>query len=75
MADKSTCLTCKWSSLWFRGKDVGDNYDTFHCEYPMDRLPISMQGEAQDERETVRSDQTGCPCWEAKSVESTKPLE
>lgn len=65
MADELTCAACKWSELWFLGEHVGDDYDTYLCTYPASRMPISMQGVAQRERSPVRSNQTGCPCWEA----------
>ncbi len=58
------CGDCAYSLEFYpaEGGDEGRN----QCCYPVYLLPLSYQGCAGRERETVNPERTDCPTWTAK---------
>ncbi len=61
-----TCKTCRWYEYAF-GEEGENAYapETGLCGFPRERMPLSMQGYAQRERETVLATADTCPTHEA----------
>jgi hypothetical protein len=55
------CGSCKYSIELYPAEhgDEGRNM----CEYPIPLLPLSMQGVANRERESVNPEREDCPTW------------
>ena len=58
------CDACTWSEEFYPAMD--GEPASYLCKIPSETMPLCMQGVDQRERETVKGDQTGCPCWKAK---------
>lgn len=62
--NQECCGTCRyWEEMFGTPNDLDDPL-TGNCSY-VDGLPLSMAGFARREREAVRYDLIGCPCWAA----------
>jgi len=59
------CADCKYSEEFYPAEygDEGCNL----CNYPIRLLPLSMQGVANRDRETVNPERTDCPTWTEKT--------
>lgn len=57
------CADCKYSREFYPAEDGAEGRHI--CEYPLALLPLSMQGVANRERETVNPERTDCPTWTA----------
>lgn len=58
------CGDCRYSREFYPADDGEEG--RIICDYPIILLPLSMQGVANRERETVNPERTDCPCWTAK---------
>lgn len=69
----NTCGTCKfWQEEW---PADGDDPAGGDCQFPKDRLPLSMSGFAMSEQETVYSNTENCPTWTAPGGEDIPVIE
>ena len=59
-----TCMGCRWWADHY-GDGTPDDPFVGLCHYPPEKLPTSMAGVANREREPVRGDNATCPCWTA----------
>lgn len=55
------CAECKYSREFYPAEDGEEGRNL--CGYPIELLPLSMQGVANRERETVNPERTDCPTW------------
>lgn len=58
------CGDCKYSEELYPADE--DSSGRNLCEYPIALLPLSMQGYANRERESVNPENTTCPTWTQK---------
>lgn len=59
------CGDCAYSHEFYPAEDGDEGRNL--CHYPIDTLPLSMQGVANRERETVNPERADCPTWKEKS--------
>ena len=67
MSEKGTCASCSLSSWWVEPSPEDNDPGWVFCQFPAARLPLSFQGVAQRERETMPADATGCPTHEERT--------
>lgn len=58
------CGDCVFSLEFYPAEDGEEGRN--QCCYPPAWLPLSMQGVANRERETVNPERTDCPTWTSK---------
>jgi hypothetical protein len=63
---ETTCINCRWCDTSLYGEPTEHDWELVDCIYPPERLPTSMAGFANREREPVHYLHKGCPTWEAK---------
>lgn len=61
--DPRCCGTCRWHSEFIPGDE--EEEARYLCDLPSERLPLSMRGVPERERQIVPHSATGCPAWEA----------
>lgn len=62
---KRTCETCRWFGWLWEPKVIDDEEPGMgSCYYPTNKLPTSMAGVANRERESVLPFNDQCPTWE-----------
>lgn len=67
---KQTCGSCVWRDHYISMLGEPGEPAMLFCQFPAARLPLSLQGGPQRERQPVSENATGCPCWAATRGET-----